>query len=159
MRRIMFALGAGLAISTAANAACTQADLTGLWRFQFNRGAVTSNQVMMMDCRIAINQFGVIVPRGCEHIFASGTGASVVVNTPSRRLRVNNECSVSLTGTPSVTSDITLKFETEAATFNALVNTVSLSLSPDKNMMLGYVSYVPPGNDFRQGSVVALRLR
>jgi hypothetical protein len=119
---------------------CTQADLTGLWRFVFDTGYKQTGEARSdrLSCFLQIKGNGVIVPRRCETVNESGDRGDFIVASSNRRLRMKaNTCEVMFSGAIVFPHDFKLTF----GTFGTDANGASRTISPNKDMMLGWLSY------------------
>ena len=128
-----------------AHAACSQGDLTGIWRFNFDTGYSPASlpTTRQQSCLLRIKSNGIIAPRKCN---AVGTGevGEFVIHTPNTKLRMNaNNCEARFLG------NFSLKFDDTHHVFDD----GRVSISPNKQLMLGWASY----NDTPFAAVTALK--
>ena len=128
-----------IVLSFPAHAACSQENLTGLWRFIFDTGVIRGDgkQSRTMSCTLNVRNNGAIVSRGCQTVDGTGDGGAFHIQSPNRRLKMNvNRCEVVIGGQIVFANDFSLAFGNVSYHFNG----ASLSISQNKQMMLGWVS-------------------
>jgi hypothetical protein len=120
-------------------AACTQADLTGIWRFNFDTGASTgSARTYMMSCLLNIKAGGAIVPGACQTVNGSAEAGAFSINSPNRKLQMNNaNCEARFSGNPQSGNDFELQFTASGGGAIFSINAARLSISADKQILLG----------------------
>jgi hypothetical protein len=129
--------------TTQAHAICTQHDLTGSWRFEFDTGLMWttgSQRIMKMSCILRIKNNGAVVPRRCDSVDATGYEAEFI-NSGNRRLRMNlNNCEVRLSGSSS--PRIVLFWQTSSSGgIEHHFDNARLSISKNRQIMLGWLSF------------------
>lgn len=128
-----------LLVSTQAHAICSQGDLAGVWRFEFNTGIVRSdtNRVQTMSCLLRIKGNGAIVPRRCDPVDSSGEeGAFVTAGNRKFRMNLNN-CEVRIS---SSSPSFGLQWIDGGDVLTRHFTNARLSISKDRQMMLGWLS-------------------
>jgi len=144
--RLKAALAAAvLTISTQTYATtCTQADLTGSWRMQFNTGedGGGNGAIDTLDCIVTFRADGSIVPVKCDAVNSHvGGGGGFAVFTPSRKFVVHRGCVVSISGTPG-TDDFELQFfDGMGGKLGYGLTGANFTITANKQMMLGWMSF------------------
>ena len=126
-------------VSTQAHAICTQDDLAGSWRFEFNTGIVRTDtlRVRTMSCILRINGNGVIVPGRCDPVDGSGEEGAFLTADNRRFLMNLNNCEIRLSGNaPS----FGLRWIENGDTLTYHFTNARLSISRARQTMLGWLS-------------------
>jgi hypothetical protein len=136
-------LAAALAVTlpSAAFAACTQADLKGKWRFNFDLNRTITidsiERVQFLSCVLNIKADGTITPGECETVNNSGDPGSFFIAPSARKLVMKtSNCTAMFSGDIVFTNDFGLAL----GNVTYFVNGAKLSISPDKQMLLGWLS-------------------
>ncbi len=136
-------LAAALAVTlpSAAFAACTQADLKGKWRFNFDLNRIATIEgvegAQFLTCTLTIKADGTITPGDCEAVNLSGDPGSFFIAPSNRKLVMKtSNCTAIFSGDIVFPNDFGLVLG--GTTF--YVNGAKLSISPDKQMLLGWLS-------------------
>jgi hypothetical protein len=142
-------------LPTQAWAVCTQADLAGFWRFNFDTGVAANGVTDVLSCILKIKANGEIVPGACQTVNFSDQKGEFFVNAPNRKLQMNTAtCEARFSGTPVSDGDFLLRFIDQGGiTKFYKVNLARLSISADKQMLLGWL-----GSDNR-GTVTTTALK
>jgi len=137
-RALAFAMLA-IVISARAHAACTQADLKGLWRFMFDTGIATGqspSRSLILSCLLTVKDNGAIVPLSCQTVNGSGDEGGFNIAPSDRKLLMKSNCRIVFGGPIVFQNDFALQFGNESWFFNG----ADLTISEDKQMMLGWLS-------------------
>ncbi len=136
-------LAAALAVTlpSTAFAACTQADLKGKWRFNFDLNRTitidSAERVQFLSCVLNIKADGTITPGECDTVNNSGDPGSFFIAPSARKLVMKtSNCTAIFSGDIVFTNDFGLVL----GNVTYFVNGAKLSISPDKQMLLGWVS-------------------
>jgi hypothetical protein len=127
-----------IVLPTQAWAVCTQADLTGFWRFNFD---TNSGNGLVLSCILKIRANGEIVPGACQTVNFTSPKGEFLINAPNRKLQMNTAtCEARFSGNPVSNSDFGLRFIDPGGTsVTYFVNAARLSISVDKQMLLGWL--------------------
>jgi hypothetical protein len=151
--RVLFA--GVLLFAPPAFGACAQPDLTGVWRLNFNVGAnhVSNSRTDQSSCLIDISNTGVVTPQQCASITGEVQTASITNNSPSRLLRVNPQCEAKLRGDIVFGNDWNLTI----GPISYFVNGLQLTMSPSKDVMIGFASLINGANTSGVASIMAVK--
>jgi len=139
MLRVFATAILAVVISAQAHAACTQADLKGLWRFMFDTGIATGqtpSRSLILSCVLQIKGDGAITPRGCQTVNATGDAGGFVIHSPQRHLVMRPSCTAVISGDIVYQNDFELQFGNNFWFFNG----ANLTIAESKQMLLGWLS-------------------
>lgn len=128
-----------LVTSAGAHAACTQADLNGQWRFMFDTGIATGqtpSRSLVLSCLLSVKADGAIEPLNCQTVNGSGDEGALFIAPSARKLLMKSNCRVVIGGPIVFQNDFGLQFGNNSWYFNG----ADLTISEDKQMMLGWLS-------------------
>lgn len=150
-----FAAALALLMSTQAHAVCKQMDLEGRWKFNFdlNRVVTINNvqRVLQLSCILQFKSDGEIKPEGCDGVDSQGSVGEFFIAQSERKLVMKQKsCTARFSGQIVYVNDFGLKIA--ATTY--FVNAAELSMSANKQMMLGWLGV----NDGPWASVIAMKL-
>ena len=140
MFRVLAIAILALVMSAQAHAACTQANLRGYWRFMFDTGIATTqtpSRSLILSCVLRIKNDGTIVPVNCQAVNGTGDEGGLIIAPSNRKLIMKQNCTIVIGGNIVFQNDFELKFEN----LNWYFNGANLSISENKQMMLGWLSF------------------
>jgi hypothetical protein len=140
MFRVLAIAILALVMSAQAHAACSQTDLRGHWRFLFDTGIATSqtpSRSLILSCVLRIKNDGAIVPVNCQTVNATGDEGGLFIAPSNRKLLMKQNCTIVIGGNIVFQNDFGLKLGNVTHYFNG----ANLSISQNKQMMLGWLSF------------------
>ena len=129
-----------LVMSAQAHAACTQTDLRGYWRFLFDTGIATTqtpSRSLILSCVLRIKNDGAIKPVNCQAVNGTGDEGGIIIAASNRKLLMRQNCTIVIGGNIVYQNDFELKF----GSLNWYFNGANISISENKQMMLGWLSF------------------